>query len=80
MGTVGSDSDTVLTVHTEVEGPPTAPTAAQLTEVACNDDTPTNFQSELEVAVTAGTQYWIRITGFQGETGTLQLILTATAG
>ncbi len=59
----GSDFDTIVTI---LDG--------AVNEVACNDDDPGNpagdFTSRIEdFAVTAGSPYFVRITGYQGDEG-----------
>jgi hypothetical protein len=73
LDTCGSAYDTVLGLYTG--------TCASLTQVGCNDDGPTGhcasnrFASYLEANVTAGTPYYIRVTGFNGASGTYLLRL-----
>jgi hypothetical protein len=63
VDTFGSEFDTILSVWTGADHP--------LLEVDCNDDEPNgiSFQSQLVVPVKAGTTYFIRVTGFNGEEG-----------
>ena len=56
--TFGSDYDTVLTVYTRSRG--------KFTEVACNDDTATNLQSEVTFNATTGTTYYIMVSACCG--------------
>lgn len=73
IDTLGSDYNTVLSVWT---GEPDA-----LTEQACNDDAPLlgDFRviSQLTMDMTAGTSYYINVSGYEGETGALALSLSA---
>ncbi|MEL7424996.1 MAG: T9SS type A sorting domain-containing protein [Bacteroidota bacterium] len=50
------------------------------TELACNDDTVgcSGNTSEITFSATAGTQYWIRIAGFSGATGTGNLTISCS--
>ena len=64
----GSDFDTVLSVHTGVPG-----TAAN--QIGCNDDL-CNEQSRVEVIVSSGNPYWIRISGKSGATGEFLMNIT----
>ncbi|MBL9000662.1 MAG: hypothetical protein JNK25_05945 [Phycisphaerae bacterium] len=70
----GTNYDTVLSIH---DGCPT--TGASL---ACNDDACTNelgaFRaSQIDLALTAGTPYWIRVSGFNGLRGAFALTVSA---
>ncbi len=58
----GSSYDTLLSVHTGICPGPNAATAP------CNDDS-CGTSSELDVTVTAGTVYLIRVAGYNGATG-----------
>ncbi len=53
-------------------------TACGGTEIACNDDF-CGVQSQIIFSATAGTAYWIRIAGFNGQSGTGTLTLSCTA-
>lgn len=69
----GSSYDTVLSVHTSCA-------SAEFTAAACNDDSNTcgsgSTSSEIaNLPVTAGTPYFIRVSGFQGATGNFSLVL-----
>ncbi|MFO0855750.1 MAG: hypothetical protein U0640_00155 [Phycisphaerales bacterium] len=73
--TCGSDFDTVLSVHSACGG----------TQLACNDDSAAtcgtnSVQSALNVNMTAGTTYWIRIAGWQGAFGNYSLLITGGGG
>ncbi|MEM6784780.1 MAG: T9SS type A sorting domain-containing protein [Bacteroidota bacterium] len=62
----GSNFDTILTIN---QSPPVTP-------VACNDDDSTNgpgdFTSRIEnFPITAGQRYYIRVTGYQGDAGSI---------
>lgn len=59
FNTCGSDFDTVLSAHADCGA----------AEIVCNDDT-CDLQSLIEVPVTAGVPIFIRITGYDGDTGT----------
>ena len=62
----GSDFDTVLMITDGYEG----------TELACNDDGGEGTTSRIEnFPVTAGTSYYVRITGWQGAEGTIRSIV-----
>ncbi|MEO7803617.1 MAG: hypothetical protein ABIS18_04055 [Actinomycetota bacterium] len=62
VDTVGSKFDTVITVY---EG---------LAEIACNDDSaPGVLQSKLKFSAALGTQYHLRIAGYEGAQGYLKL-------
>ena len=79
---VGSDYDTVLSVHTAC---PSGANEFQLapTSSSCNDDTTgcgTGRQSRVTVALTAGTRYLIRVAGWQGATGNFTLLTTGGGG
>ena len=66
VNTFGSDYDTVLSIWTG--------TRNNLAEVGCNDDSNSGTQSSLNVAVQAGTPYFIEITSYDNdEAGTLRL-------
>lgn len=58
IDTCTSSYDTVLRVFTGGCG--------TLTEVACNDDS-CGLQSEVSVAITAGTQYWVEVAAYSEE-------------
>lgn len=47
-------------------------------EIACNDDGDdcSDFTSEVTFSVVAGTSYWIRVAGYQGETGSGNLTVS----
>jgi hypothetical protein len=73
MDMCGSSFNTVLAVYSGGCG--------NLTEVACNDDAddfciPNRSNSYLEVAVTAGRTYYVRVTGFDGAAGVFNLRIT----
>lgn len=67
VSTCGSSFDTVVSVHT---GCPLGGT-----EVACNDDS-CGTQASLDISVTAGTEYLIRVSGKGGSSGAFELELT----
>jgi M6 family metalloprotease-like protein len=68
ISTSGSSFDTVLAIYTG-----TAVDA--LTLQAYSDDVapPTNTTSEVSLTVTAGTQYFIAVDGYNGATGTIKM-------
>jgi hypothetical protein len=61
LSTLGSDYDTVLTVHTGGCG--------ALAEVACSDDVGGGFQSSLAFIATGGTTYLIEVTAYGDSPG-----------
>jgi len=66
VDTFGSDYDTVLAIWEGDEHP--------LFEIACNDDgMDGTSQSQLNTQLTAGTNYFISVNGFNNETGNLEL-------
>ncbi len=65
LDTFGSDYDTVLSVH---EGCP----GATSNQVACDDDS-FGHDSALSFFANSGTTYWIRVSGFNGDSGDFQL-------
>lgn len=68
--TDGSDFDTTLSVYNGCGG----------TELVCNDDyCPDNLQSKVFLSVVKGKKYYIRVAGFDGETGNYQLLVTRGA-
>lgn len=72
-----TDFDTALSVHTGCPGD-------QLNEVACDDDEPlcpfSTLQSQVvDVPVTAGTEYLIRVHSFLGATGNYGLLVNGPA-
>ena len=50
------------------------------TEVSCDDDACGNLKSRVTVAMTAGTRYLIRVSGFSGATGTFSVKVTGGGG
>lgn len=70
---LGSSFDTVLSLHTGTGHP--------LTQVACNDDRAGGGATSLisGFSVTAGTTYWIRISGWLAATGATSLTVTGPA-
>jgi len=74
--TCGSNYDTVLSVHSGCPG-----TSANV--ILCNDDdaycggNPAR-QSALTIAASAGSTYYIRVAGYQGATGAVQLNASLT--
>jgi hypothetical protein len=70
--TFGSDYDTVLAVYTGA-------TLNTLTSIACNDDAPDAFQSQLEFSATGGVTYHFQAGGFLGGSGNLVLHLAQGA-
>jgi hypothetical protein len=68
--TDGSDFDTTLSVYNACGG----------TEIDCNDDyCDDNLQSKVALNVVKGKKYHIRVSGFDGETGDYQLLVTRGA-
>jgi len=65
FNTFGSDYDTALSVWNGNSHP--------LTPISCNDDSSNVKQSQVQVALQAGTTYYINVSGYQRETGTLNL-------
>ncbi len=67
--TIGSLTDTVLTVYDGTVGCPLAGDVG----IICNDDSPgcgpTNFNSSVEIPVTAGNVYLIQVGGWNGAQG-----------
>jgi len=61
----GSSFDTTLSVFDGCGG----------TELACNDDS-CGWQSQLEVGLTGGQAYYIRVAGYDGETGSYTLTIS----
>jgi len=66
----GSTFDTTLSVFDDCNG----------TELACNDDTepgvcPSKWQSQLTIPLLKGTTYFIRIAGYDGQTGDYTLTI-----
>ncbi len=49
-------------------------------EVGCDDDACGNLKSRVTVAMTAGTRYLIRVSGFSGATGTFTVKVTGGGG
>jgi len=62
--TLGGDYDTVVAVYTGAS-------LNMLTSVACNDDAPEVFQSQLDFSATGGTTYHFQVGGFSGANGNL---------
>ena len=65
IDTFGSDYDTVLSVH---EGCP----GTTSNQERCNDDT-FGHDSAVSLFASSGTTYWIRVSGFNGDSGDFQL-------
>jgi hypothetical protein len=73
VNTCGSGFDTVLSVYTGACG--------SLTQVACNDDNNSGgnnacgggLSSGINVSMTAGTTYYIRVAGYQGAAGAFNI-------
>ena len=68
VSTCGSAYDTVLSVHTGCPG-----TTAN--QIVCNDDS-CSRQSEVTLSVAPGTSYLIRVSGWNGNSGSFVLDLT----
>ncbi len=72
VSTAGSDFDTLLAVYT-------GSTIAGLTAVASSDDTQSQTRSAAVVLdAVAGTAYQIAVDGFNGDTGTIRLLVRPT--
>lgn len=71
VDTCGSDYDTVLSVHR-------ACPATQANEIACNDDS-CELDSAVSFVATADTPYFIRVSGYDGDTGAFTLNVTCVA-
>ncbi len=65
----GSEFDTTLAIYDGCDG----------TELACNDDS-CGLQSEITMAMTAGTTYYIRVAGYNGAMGNFTLLVTGGQG
>jgi len=59
--TFGSDYDTTLSVYTGSRG--------SLNQIACDDDTVTGLQSQIDFAATAGTTYYLMVGSFASGPG-----------
>ena len=70
--TCGSSYDTVLSVHTGCPGDAG-------NEIVCNDDF-CGLQSGVDWAITAGTTYMIRVSGFSGGAGDFMLTVDKDCG
>ena len=64
--TCGSSWDTVLSVHGGCPG-------AAANTIACDDDSLCGLASAVDVPVTAGQTYHVRVAGFGGQTGPFTL-------
>lgn len=73
FNTCGSSYDTVIVVYNDPTCPP-----ANSAEIGCNDDA-CGLQSTVNVPVTAGSVYLVRIGGFQGATGEGALTVSCEA-
>ncbi|MCZ6792562.1 MAG: hypothetical protein O7J95_02985, partial [Planctomycetota bacterium] len=67
VSTCGSDFDTVISLHSGCPGNPAS-------EITCNDDA-CGVQSSVGVVASAGTTYFIRVSGFGGASGRFPLEL-----
>ncbi|CAG1011886.1 Calcium-dependent protease [Anaerolineae bacterium] len=67
LDTLGSAYDTVLAVYTGTVG--------SLTQVVCNDDTPSNLQSSVSFSATSGTTYYVMIAKYGGTVPTTTTML-----
>jgi hypothetical protein len=63
FNTFGAEYDTALSVWEGTRHP--------LTQLACNDDSSNLSQSQITVELKKGALYYINISGYQGETGSL---------
>ncbi len=70
FNTDGSDYDTILALWTGSTHP--------LTEVACNDNNGGNPTSQLRAELSAGTTYWLQISGEQAASGILVFSMLPT--
>jgi len=71
IDTFGSNYDTLLAVWTGTRG--------SLVHIGCNDDSPSGvLQSDLSVAVSAGTTYYIEVASFLQEPASPSLMIHAT--
>lgn len=71
LSTGDSSIDSVLAVYT-------GSNLGSLSEIASNDDSPTDFTSKLTFNAVRGTEYQIAVDGFSGETGPIRLSLLFT--
>ena len=62
INTIGSDYDTMLAIWTGTRG--------NLNLIACNDDRPSDLQSELIINVSSGVVYYIEIAKYAGSLAT----------
>ena len=62
INTIGSDYDTMLAIWTGTRG--------NLNLIACNDDRPSDLQSELIINVSSGVAYYIEIAKYAGSLAT----------
>ncbi len=69
IDTCGSDFDTILSVHD---------TCGASDSIACNDDD-CGAQSSVDLDVTAGSAYYIRVAGFGGDVGNIVLNISTCA-
>ncbi|MGE3108808.1 MAG: FG-GAP-like repeat-containing protein [Phycisphaerales bacterium] len=67
-----SNYDTVLSIHSACPG-------SSGNELACNDDT-CGVGSSVNVSAQAGNTYYIRVSGWNGATGSFTLSVTCTTG
>lgn len=65
FNTLGSSYDTVLSVWQGETHP--------LTQLSCNDESSSTPQSQVRVLLEKGTTYYLNISGYVGESGTLNL-------
>ncbi len=69
--TYGSDYDTVISVHDRI------PQAGNTGQIACNDDAnfaaPNNHASLVTFNATGGTTYYVRVGGYNGQSGNYTL-------
>jgi hypothetical protein len=74
INTVGSNFDTILSIHGNA-----CPGSAANT-IVCNDDTSTGVWSAVELNVTAGQTYLIRVAGFNLDSGAFNLNVGSVIG
>jgi hypothetical protein len=82
LGTCGANFDTVVSVH--CVGNPAQPFGSEFNQIACNDDATAGpcagtHQSYLTTPVSRNTPYLIRVSGFNGQTGSFPLGLAFAA-
>jgi hypothetical protein len=66
VDTNGSDYDTVLVVFVDAHNTPAA-------SIACDDDSGNGLQSALSYTALPGTPYFVRVSGYNGASGSLTI-------